>query len=156
MRLIDQDGKQLGVCSVPQALTAARERGLDLVEVAPQASPPVCRIMDYGKYLYKLAKREKSARRMQKTIETKEVRLGPRIAEHDLQILVKRAHSFLSEGCKVRLRVRFRGREVMYSQLAQVLLVRMAQELADVASIESQPEMDAGSLLMVLGPGRRK
>jgi len=113
-------------------------------------------MMDYGKYLYRQAKREKSARRMQRTIDTKEVRLGPRTAEHDLQVLVRRARSFLSDGCKVKLRVRFRGRERMYSQLAQTLLERMAQELADVGNIESQPEMDAGSMLMVLAPGRRK
>jgi len=133
------------------ALEATRARDLDLVEVAPNADPPVCRMMDYGKYLYEQAKRERKARKAQKT-EVKEVRLSPKIGEHDVAFKVRDVRRFLNSGCKVKVRVRFRGREITYPEIGKEMLKRIAEELGDVSNIEQEPRMEGHSLLMILSP----
>ena len=135
------------------ALEAAQARDLDLVEVAPDATPPVCRLMDYGKFLYEQAKKEKKSRKAQKT-EVKEIRLRPKTGEHDVAFKVKGARRFLNDGLKVKVRVRFRGREITYPEIGREMLNRIAQELEDVSSIEQSPRMEGRSLLMILGPNK--
>lgn len=130
----------------------AQELNLDLVEVAPAASPPVCRLMDYGKFLYARTKREREARRAQRTSDVKEIQLRPKTGEHDIQFKLKHIREFLSEGAKVRVRIRFRGRERSYPELARELLVRIAEEMADVSSIEQMPSMDGRTMIMLLSP----
>lgn len=151
MRLVGQEG-MIGVVPVREALAMAREQGLDLVEVAPNADPPVCRMMDYGKFLYEKAKRERKARRAQKSIDVKEIRLRPKTGEHDIDFKVRDAERFLKEGAKVKLRVRFRGREITYPELARDLLQDIAGRLNAVSEIESAPRMEGRSMLMILSP----
>jgi len=154
--LIDENGKQLGIYPTREALRLADERDVDLVEVAPQANPPVCRLMDYGKYIYERNKREKEARKAQKQVEIKEVRLRPKTADHDLMVKVRRAREFIADGAKVRVRIRFRGREITHREIAQGLLERIAQELSDVAGVEKMPAMDGRTMLMILAPSGRE
>lgn len=151
MRLIDEDGQQVGIMSLQEALAISQARELDLVEVAPDATPPVCRIMDFGKYMYKLAKREKKARKAQRA-EVKEIRLGPKTGDHDVAFKIRDARRFLNGGCKVKVRVRFRGREITYPELGREMLNRIAQELKDISNIEQEPHMESDSLLMILSP----
>lgn len=134
----------------------ARERKLDLVEVSPNADPPVCRMMDYGKFLYERAKRERKARKAQKTIEVKEIRLSPKIGEHDIEFRVRDAHRWLEQGSKVKVRVRFRGREITYPEIGRVMLLDVANRLADVSTVESPPQMEGRSMLMILGPSTKQ
>ena len=143
----------MGVMPLRDALESTRARDLDLVEVAPHADPPVCRMMDYGKYLYEQAKRERKARKAQKT-EVKEIRLRPKTGEHDVAFKVKNARRFLNDGCKVKVRVRFRGREITYPEIGREMLKRIAQELEDVSSIEQSPRMEGRSMLMILSPNK--
>lgn len=138
-----------------QALALAQERGLDLVEVAPNAVPPVCRLLDFGKFQYERAKREREARRAQKQIEVKEVRLRPKTGEHDIAFKLRDARRFLESGAKVKVRVRFRGREIMHLEVGRELLDRVAQELADIATIEQPPALEGPSLLMILAPNQK-
>jgi translation initiation factor IF-3 len=133
------------------ALEATRAHDLDLVEVAPNADPPVCRMMDYGKYLYEQAKKERKARKAQKT-EVKEVRLRPKTGEHDVAFKVRDARRFLNGGCKVKVRVRFRGREITYPEIGREMLDRIAEELGDVSEVEQRPRMEGRSMLMILSP----
>ena len=135
------------------ALEAAHSRDLDLVEVAPNANPPVCRLMDYGKFLYEQAKKEKKARKAQKT-EVKEIRLRPKTGQHDVAFKVRDARRFLNDGLKVKVRVRFRGREITYPEIGREMLKRIAQELEDVSTIEQSPRMEGRSLLMILSPNK--
>ena len=151
VRLVGQEGI-VGVIPMREALALAREKGLDLVEVAPNADPPVCRMMDYGKFLYEKSKRERKARRAQKMVEVKEIRLRPKTGEHDVGFKVRDAERFLQQGCKVKVRVRFRGREITYPEIAHVLLQGFAERLSEVAVIESSPRMEGRSMLMILGP----
>ena len=137
---------------VQEALQRARERGLDLVEVSPNADPPVCRIMDYGKFLYEKAKRERKARRASKTIEVKEIRLRPKTGEHDINFKVRDAERFLKDGCKVKIRVWFRGREITYPEIGRQLLNQIAERLSEVSVMERPPRMEGRSMLMILGP----
>ncbi len=146
----------MGVMPFLKALDLASERGLDLVEVAPNAKPPVCRLMDYGKYLYEKTKKEKEARKSQKQIEVKEVRLRPKIGEHDLQVVLRKVRSFLESGAKVKIRLRFRGREITHPEVARDLLVRIANEVKDISTVEQKPRLDGYSLLMVIAPSRKK
>lgn len=155
MRVIDETGQQLGVMSVREALEIAHARGLDLVEVAPNAEPPVCRILDFGKFMYERAKKEKEARRAQKQIEVKEVRMRPKTGEHDIEYKVRDARRFLTAGNKVKVRVRFRGREITHPEVARELLERVAAQLADVGVVEQHPAPEGNSLLMVLAPAQR-
>lgn len=135
-----------------EALNAARERNLDLVEVAPNANPPVCRIMDYGKYIYERAKREREARKAQKAVEVKEVRLRPKTDEYHRGFKIKRAREWLENGAKVKVRILFRGREITHAEIGREILREVAEQLADVAQVEQQPNMEGRSMLMVLGP----
>ena len=135
------------------ALEAAQSRDLDLVEVAPSANPPVCRLMDYGKFLYEQAKKEKKSRKAQKT-EVKEIRLRPKTGQHDVAFKVRDARRFLDSGLKVKVRVRFRGREITYPEIGREMLKRIAQELEDVSSIEQSPRMEGRSMLMILSPNK--
>ena len=135
------------------ALESAKARDLDLVEVAPNADPPVCRLMDYGKFLYEQAKKEKKSRKAQKT-EVKEIRLRPKTGQHDVAFKVRDARRFLSDGLKVKVRVRFRGREITYPEIGREMLKRIAEELEDVSSIEQSPRMEGRSMLMILSPNK--
>lgn len=140
--------------SVAEALQIARSRGTDLVEVAPNATPPVCRLMDYGKFLYERSKREREARKSQKQTEVKEIRLRPKTGEHDIAYKLRDARRFLQKGAKVKVRIRFRGREITHPEVAQELLNRVAQDLSDVAIVERAGEMEGHTMLMILSPGR--
>jgi translation initiation factor IF-3 len=133
----------------------AREKGLDLVEVAPNADPPVCRMMDYGKFLYEKSKRERKARRAQKLVEVKEIRLRPKTGEHDRDFKIRDAERFLKQGCKVKVRVRFRGREITYPEIARELLLEVAERLSEVSEVESVPRMEGRSMLMILTPSEK-
>ncbi len=135
-----------------EALNAAREQRLDLVEVAPNADPPVCRIMDHGKYLFERAKREREARKAQKTVEVKEIRLRPKTDEYHRGFKVRRARSWLKDGAKVKVRVMFRGREITHPEIGREILRNIAEELSDVAQVEQQPGMEGRTMLMVLAP----
>ena len=151
VRLVGEDG-MIGIVPSREALARAQEQGLDLVEVAPNSDPPVCRMMDYGKFLYEKSKRERKARRAQKTVEVKEIRLRPKTGEHDVDFKVRDAKRFLKDGCKVKIRVRFRGREITYPEIGRELLQDIAERLSDVCEVESPPRMEGRSMLMILGP----
>jgi translation initiation factor IF-3 len=152
VRLIGGDGQQLGIMSTRDALAVAEENELDLVEVAPNADPPVCRLMDYGKYLYEKQKRERESRRSQKQIEIKEVRLRPKTDEHDIQVVLTKIRKFAKEGAKIRVRIRFRGREIYHPEVAQELLDRVAHDVSDVTNVEARAILDGRSLVMLLAP----
>ncbi|MGI5958238.1 MAG: translation initiation factor IF-3 [Massiliimalia sp.] len=150
IRVVDVDGSQLGILSVKEALNIAASKNLDLVNIAPQAKPPVCRIMDYGKYRYEQAKREKEARKNQKTIEIKEVRMSLNIDTHDLETKVNAAKKFLSAGNKVKVSVRFRGREMAHPELGGALLDKFKEACSEVGVVEKQPKMEGRSLAMFI------
>lgn len=152
VRVISPEGEQLGIMSIKDALRAAQELDLDLVEVAPNARPPVCRIMDYGKYKYEQTKRQKEARKKQKIVSIKEVRMSPKIEEHDFQVKLRNAERFLKEGNKVKVSVRFRGREVVHSDLARDMLLQMAKNIEHIAKIDRQPAIEGRQMIMILSP----
>lgn len=154
VRLISSDSKQLGVMPLDKALAIAQEEDTDLVEVAPNAKPPVCRLMDYGKYLYEAQKRERDARKTQTKVEIKEIRLRPKTGDHDINYKLKRARTFLERGAKVRVRLRFRGREVTHPEVALDLMQRIAEELKDVSVVEKRPAKEGMTMLMILGPNK--
>lgn len=154
VRLIDEKGGQLGVMTTAEALQIARERGTDLVEVAPNAVPPVCRLMDFGKFLYERAKKERKARKSQKQTEVKEIRLRPKTGEHDIAYKVRDARRFIQKGAKVKVRVRFRGREITHPEVARELLDRIADDLNDVAVVEQKGRMEGRTMLMILAPAK--
>ena len=138
--------------SIRDALQVAMEKELDLVEVAPNARPPVCRIMDYGKYRYEQTKRQKEAKKKQKVVTGKEVRMTPKIEDKDFKVKTKNAERFLKDGNKVKVSVRFRGREVVHSNLARNMLLQMVEEINHIATIERQPMMEGRQMIMVLSP----
>jgi translation initiation factor IF-3 len=138
--------------STRDALAIADEQELDLVEVAPNADPPVCRLMDYGKYLYEKQKRERESRKAQKQIEIKEVRLRPKTDEHDIQVVLTKIRKFAKEGAKIRVRIRFRGREIYHPEVAQELMERVAKDAGDVTTVETRPALDGRSMVMLLAP----
>jgi len=152
VRLIGPNGDQIGVVPLREALRMAQEANLDLVNVAPQAKPPVCRIMDYGKFRYEQSKREKEARKKQKTIQVKEVRLSPSIEEHDLQTKLRNVKKFLQSGDKVKLTIRFRGREITHQEIGLGILNRMAKEVEDLGQVERQPKLEGRQMIMILSP----
>lgn len=154
VRVIDEDGKQLGIFAIQDALDLAYDRDLDLVEVAPTARPPVCRLLDYGKYRYEQAKKEREARKSQKTSMLKEIRLRPKTDDHDLETKVRRAREFLLDGDKVKVTIRFRGRERSHPEIGQRILEHVLELLQDVAEIERSPSMAEGrsSISAVLRP----
>jgi len=138
--------------SVSEALRIATDRGLDLVEVAPNADPPVCRLLEYGKFLYEKGKREREARKAQKATEVKEIRFRPKTGEHDIAFKLRDVRRFLVAGSKVKVRVCFRGREITHAEVGRELLDRLANDLADVAQVEARPHIEGRSLLMILNP----
>ncbi|MEW8973971.1 MAG: translation initiation factor IF-3 [Tissierellaceae bacterium] len=152
VRLIDVDGDQLGIVSIKKALDIAYDRKLDLVNVAPNAKPPVCRIMDYGKYKYELAKKEKEARKNQKVINVKEIRLTPNIEIHDLNVKARRANEFLKSGDKVKVSVRFRGREMGHTNIGRVVLNDFAELTKELGVIEKPAKMEGRNMVMFLTP----
>ncbi len=152
VRLIGADGEQLGITPIREALQIALDANLDLVNVAPTAKPPVCRIMDYGKFRYETQKKEKEARKNQKIVDIKEIRLSATIDEHDFQTKLRNAVKFLGEGDKVKASVRFRGREIAHSEIGRRVLERLATETADISSQERAPKLEGRSMIMILTP----
>jgi len=155
VRLIDDQNNQLGVLSLDAALRIANEKGLDLVEVAPQASPPVCRLMDYGRYKFETVKREKDQRRKQNVIKLKEMKLRPKVAEHDFQTKFKGLRQFLEAGEKVKVTIMFRGREMVHQEIGRKILERVADDAKNFAAIERQPLLEGKNLFMILAPSRQ-
>jgi translation initiation factor IF-3 len=150
--VVSQDGEQLGIMPIGQALDLARQREMDLVEVAAEATPPVCRIMDFGKYKYQQSRRQKEARKKQTTIQLKEVKLGPKTDTHDFDFKAKHVRRFLEEGNKAKVTVRFKGREMAHTELGWKMLNRMAELLGDIAAVESHPRLEGRMLSMILSP----
>ncbi len=152
MRVIGPDGKQMGIMSSRNAVQMAKDMGYDLVLVAPNAKPPVCRIMDLGKYKYELKKKAKEAKKKQRVILVKELRLRPKIEEHDYQVKLKHAREFLSDGNKVKVVMRYRGREMSFIDSGKEVLERFAQDVADIGVVEKKPELEGRQMIMVLAP----
>lgn len=156
MRLIDENGAQVGIIATRDALDMARDRDLDLVEVAPNASPPVCRLMDYGKFRYEQTKKEREARKNQKQVELKEIRLKPRTDTHDLQVKANNARRFLEDGHKVKFSVRFRGREIAHPEIGREMLEQLAEDLREYAQIDQRPQLEGRAFSMILSPAPTK
>lgn len=152
IRLIDEDGAQLGIFSSRDAQKLAISKGLDLVKIAPKATPPVCRIMDYSKYCFEQAKKEKEAKKNQKTIVVKEVQLSVKIENHDLETKLNHAIRFLENGDKVKVALRFKGREIFRPELAQQLMTRFADRCAEISVIEKPARIDGRNMIMILAP----
>ncbi len=150
VRLIGENGEQIGIMPIKEAMRLAQEAELDLVKIAPKAQPPVCKIIDYGKYRYELARKEKEAKKKQKTVEVKEVRLSPNIDTNDLNTKVNNAKKFISKGNKVKITLRFRGREMAHVQQSKHILDDFAELLKDIAVVEKQPKLEGRSMSMVL------
>ncbi|MFO7319751.1 MAG: translation initiation factor IF-3 [Clostridia bacterium] len=152
VRVIGPDGEQLGVMPIREALRVAEEADLDLVEVAPQSKPPVCRLMDFGRFKYEQSKRDREARKKQKASVIKELRLSPKTDRHDIEVKVKSAERFLRDGDRVKINVRFRGREIVHSDLVRDRLMQMAAALAEVGDVERPPYLEGRQMAMVLAP----
>ena len=152
VRLIGSDGEQLGVVSSKEAQKIADEQNLDLVKIAPQAKPPVCKIMDYGKHKFEIAKREKEARKNQKVISIKEVRLSPNIDDHDFNTKVNQGIKFLKAGDKVKVSVRFRGREITHSDVGKELLLKVKEQMSEVGVVEKDIKLEGRSMAMFVSP----
>ena len=152
VRCIDPDGEQLGILSIGEAMNKAEELGLDLVELQPNADPPVCKILDYGKHKYQAQKRANEARKKQKIIEVKEIKLRPNIDQHDYQVKMKAVRKFIDGGDKVKITLRFRGREMAHVELGTDLLSRVQEDIDDFAKIESMPKMEGRQMTMILAP----
>jgi len=150
VRVVTDTNEQMGVMSLRSALQIAEERHMDLVEVAPNGKPPVCRIMNYGKYRYEQQKREKEAKKKQKVLILKEVKLRPNIEDHDFYVKMKAAQRFLAEGSKVKVTIMFRGREMSHPELGEKLLVRFAEELKEIARVEKEPKIEGRNMTMVI------
>jgi len=150
--LISDDGEQLGIVSIDEALRISEEKELDLVEVAPQAKPPVCRIMDYGKFKYEKAKKAKKAKKKQNIMNVKEVQMGVKIDEHDFNVKLRMARRFLTNNDKVKIRVKFRGREMMHQELGYELMDRLIEGTSDLGKVESKARMEGRNMFMVLAP----
>ncbi len=156
MRVIGPNNENIGVVPTYEALRLARDADKDLVEVSPNAEPPVCRILDYGKFLYEKTKKDKEARKAQKVIEVKEIQIRPKSTDFHTGLKVKDARRWLEEGKKVRVRVKFRGREITYPDIARQDLAEIAQELADVAVVEQHPLLEGRTMLMLLAPNPKR
>ena len=152
MRCIDPEGEQLGVIDTFDAIRKAEEFGLDLVEVQPNVDPPVCKILDYGKFKYEAQKRANEARKKQKIIEVKEIKLRPNIDEHDYQVKMRNVQKFLNAGDKVKVTLRFRGREMAHQELGANVLTRVREETDEFAKVEAMPKMEGRQMIMVLAP----
>lgn len=152
VRVIGENGEQLGIMSASEANSVAEEKGLDLVKISPTAVPPVCKIMDYGKYKFEQAKREKEARKNQKIVDTKEVRFSPSIDDHDFQTKFNNAVKFLKAGDKVKVSVRFRGREMQHTSIGQQLLTKFSEQIKEYGSVDRPPKMEGRSMVMFISP----
>ncbi len=152
MRVVDHDGEMVGVLSVREAIEMAEEVGLDLVEVSPNADPPVCKILDYGKFKYSEQKKKNEARKKQKVIEVKEIKLRPNIDDNDYNVKMKAARRFVEEGDKVKVTLRFRGREMQHQELGMDLLERVRGELDEIAKVEQMPKLEGRQMVMMLSP----
>lgn len=155
VRLIDAEGRQLGVVAILEARRMSAESGLDIVEVSPEANPPVCRIMDYGKYKFQMSKRKAAAKKKQKQVQIKETKLRPATEAADYQVKLRNIIKFLDNGDKAKVTVRFRGREMSHPELGTQLLTRMIADLADHGIIEQQPKFEGRQIVMVLGPKKK-
>ena len=152
VRLIDSDGSMLGICPIKEAQKMAVAKNLDLVKIAPQAEPPVCKIMDYGKYVFEINKREKEARKNQKVMNIKEVRLSPSIEDHDFQFKLKNAIRFLKSGDKVKVTLKFRGREMNYTALGEEILSKFADSISEVGVVDKAPRLEGRNMIMFVNP----
>jgi len=151
VRVIDEDGTQVGILSTLEALSLAREKDLDLVEISPLSNPPVCKIMDFDKFRYQLVKREKQAKKKQHVVHVKEIRLSPNIEAHDFEFKVKQARKFIGEGNKVKLNMRFRGRLITHTELGVEVLDRFSEAVSDIAEVDGKPSMEGRrNMVMVL------
>ena len=156
VRVIDEAGEMLGVMTVPEGIKLAEDRGLDLVEVSPNATPPVCKIIDFGKYKYEVQKKKNEAKKKQKVVTIKEIKLRPNIDPHDLGIKTKQMKGFLAEGDKVKITLRFRGREMAHIDLGRALLDRVKDEFGETAKLELHPRMEGRQMIMILAPQTAK
>ena len=156
VRLIDENGNQQGVVHSDVALRMAEEAGLDLVKIAPQATPPVCKIMDYGKYKFEQGKREKEAKKNQRVVEIKEIRMSPSIDVNDFNVKLRNAQKFLGEGNRVKVTVRFRGREMAHTDIGRNLLVKFAEDCGEVATLDKEPKLDGRHMSIFLSPKTAK
>ena len=152
VQLIDDEGKNLGVVSFFDALTMAEEAGLDLVEIAPQSQPPVCKILDFGRYKYQAQKKAAEARKNQKVVEIKEIKLRPNIDDHDYDVKMRQSRGFFEEGDKVKVTLRFRGREMAHQDLGLQVLARFRDDTADIAKVEADPRLEGKQMIMILAP----
>lgn len=156
IRLIDEDGEMIGISTTREGMRRAEEAGLDLVEISPQADPPVCKIMDYGKFRFEQQKKAAEARKKQKVVEIKELKFRPAIGDHDYQVKIKSARGFLTEGDKVKVTMRFRGREMENKQLAYDLMNRIKTDLAALSKVEMEPKFEGRQMMMVLAATAEK
>mgnify|MGYP002640617518 CR=1 FL=1 len=156
VRVIDGDGNQLGMMTVPEALEHSRIAGLDLVEVSPLARPPVCRIMDYGRFKYQQKKKTQEAKKHQKIVQIKEIKVRPKTDGHDLETKLRQMREFLEEGDKVKVTMRFRGREIIYAERAMEMLFSIGKEVADLGEIEQHPNLMGRNMSMLIGPKTKK
>jgi len=152
VRLIGADGENKGIVSIDDALRAANEAELDLVEVAPTSKPPVCKVLDFGRYKYEMQKRKAEARKNQKTVDVKEVKIRPNIDEHDYNVKVRNVQKFLDGGDKVKVTLRFRGREMAHQSIGEQILTRVRDDVADQAKVEADPKLEGRQMIMVLAP----
>lgn len=152
VRVVTDAGEQLGIMQVRDALRLAGERGLDLVEVAPTARPPVCRIMDFGKFKYEQSKRDRDARKKQKVIDVKEVKMRPSIELHDFEVRARNAERFLKDGDKIKVTIMFRGRQITHPELGKAVLDRLAERLRDIAVVERVPRLEGRNMIMIMAP----
>jgi translation initiation factor IF-3 len=153
--VIDAEGKQLGIISLSEALSEAAKVGLDLVEVAPTSDPPVCRILDYGKFRYQQSKKLQDAKKSQTTIQVKEIRLRPKTETHDLQVKIRHVRKFLDQHDKVKITMMFRGREIAYSEIGRKMMEDIREALTDVSIVEQQPKLEGRNMIMILAPPKK-
>ena len=152
VRLIDDNGKQLGIVPTVEAIRMAKEQELDLVEVSPKTNPPVCKIMDYGKFKYQLAKKAQEAKKKQTVIQIKEMKLGLKIQEHDLMVKIRHIREFLDDGCKVKVIVMFKGREILHKDMGEKLTQKIIEAIKDIGNLEQKPRFDGRNIVMVFAP----
>jgi translation initiation factor IF-3 len=156
VRVIDKDGEQLGILSVPEAIAKAELAGLDLVEIAPNAEPPVCKIIDYGKYRYQMTKKEKESKKSQHQVKVKEIKIKPTTDDHDVQVKARHAREFIQKGDKVRITCVFRGRELAHPEIGRKAVEKFCEDLSDIATPESEAKLMGRNLSTVLAPGGKK
>jgi len=156
VRVIDENGTQIGIITIQEARRTAEERGYDLIEISPNANPPVCKLLDYGKYRYEQMKKEKLQRKHQQQTQVKEIRLHPNTDDHDFEYKARHARRFLEEGNKVKATVIFKGREITYQDQGKEILLRLLEIVEDVTKVEQQPKMEGRSMIMMLAPEKKK